>query len=371
MADTPEELMTKAQQMYSEMDAKLTLAKEILQRITDIEGQANVSRESLANAILAAKAVEEIATRARDAQDSNAQTSAFMEESKAHVESVRTSINNAISGFASKGDEAASHMRSIEALAGSAASDAATSKASASEATEALNEAKSASKEVRQLQEDLDKLLERAASADSRVATYERELATLKTKCTERLNEITGLLPGATSVGLASAFNDRRKLFNGPTTFWQGVFLGSLLLLSLIAGKGLWEVIALSGSPPTFEQTAQLWLARLPVAGVLVWLALHAGREAAMAKRLEEDYGYKQVISASFVGFQEQMRNMSDHSIASPLSKLCIDVLTTIGSPPGRIYDKHPLVTSPTAHAKEAAEAVSAIVDAAKSTRPQ
>jgi hypothetical protein len=50
-----------------------------------------------------------------------------------------------------------------------------------------------------------------------------------------------------------------------------------------------------------------------------------------------------------------------------PLGKLCQDTLTTIASPPGRIYDKHALVVSPTDEFKEAAKA---LVDATAAVNP-
>lgn len=67
----------------------------------------------------------------------------------------------------------------------------------------------------------------------------------------------------------------------------------------------------------------------------MVWLALHASREAALAKRLEEDYGYKSAIASSFLGFHKQMAEIGSAAESNkPLAKLCGDVLTTMASPP-------------------------------------
>jgi hypothetical protein len=99
--------------------------------------------------------------------------------------------------------------------------------------------------------------------------------------------------------------------------------------------------------------------ARLPIAGSLVWLALYASKEAALAKRLEEDYAYKAAVSTSFQGFQEQMKQVQkDAGPDTPLGKLCADTLATIASPPGRIYDKHSLTTSPSTELVELAKAI-------------
>ena len=118
---------------------------------------------------------------------------------------------------------------------------------------------------------------------------------------------------------------------------------------------------------PTIEDVLVLWLTRLPVAATLAWLALHASRESALAKRLEEDYGFKAAAAASFQGFHQQMAEMGAVGPANvPLSKLCEDTLTTIANPPGRIYEKHELGVSPTA---EIASALKSVAEALKVVR--
>ncbi len=122
-----------------------------------------------------------------------------------------------------------------------------------------------------------------------------------------------------------------------------------------LAGHGLWQV-SQAGTKLDWDDLARLWVARLPIAGALIWLALHASRESALAKRLEEDYGYKAAIAASFQGFHKQMADIGKTaSEGSPLAKLCGDTLATIASPPGRIYDKHRLTVTPTGELAETA----------------
>ena len=188
----------------------------------------------------------------------------------------------------------------------------------------------------------------KAATAEDRVSAYESRLALLETQADAHLKTIVGLLPGATSAGLASAFDKRGLTFKEPGKLWQIAFITSVIVLILLACSGLWHVYH-SANPLTYDELFRLWLARLPIAGALVWLALHAGRESALAKRLEEDYGYKSAVAASFLGFNEQMSKLTELAAPnSPISKLCSDTLATIANPPGRIYDKHKLTISPT-----------------------
>jgi len=192
-----------------------------------------------------------------------------------------------------------------------------------------------------------------AKTTEERVNAYETQLVELKLQADQQLAEITGLLPGATSAGLAHAFDQRRQSFMKPTVMWQSMFLGSVVFLIVLASSAFWHVVA-APAPLTYDEIFRLWLARLPVAGAALWLALHSARESALAKRLEEDYGYKAAIAASFQGFHKQMSDLG--TLAGPdtaLGKLCADTLATIASPPGRIYDKHGLTVTP---AKELAQ---------------
>lgn len=210
-------------------------------------------------------------------------------------------------------------------------------------------------------------LAEKANAVEAKIAAYEARLAEFEKQSSTQLETIIGLLPGATAAGLAHAFDDRRKTFLKPSTNWQWLFVGSVIALVALAATGLWSVYkndVLLG----WDDLARLWLARLPIAAALVWLALHASRESALAKRLEEDYGYKAAIAASFLGFQKQMADIeSSVSEGSPLSKLCADTLATIGSPPGRIYDRHHLTVTPASElAKVAAQVIATTKDSAK-----
>jgi hypothetical protein len=139
-------------------------------------------------------------------------------------------------------------------------------------------------------------------------------------------------------------------------------------VLVLLAATGLAEVY-FAKAAINYNDLFRLWLSRLPIAGSLVWLAIHASREASLAKRLEEDYGYKSAIASSFQGFQHQMKEIGAAAApSSPLDKLCQDTLATLASPPGRIYEKHGLTVSLSA---EIAAIAKATADAVAARKPQ
>jgi hypothetical protein len=200
-------------------------------------------------------------------------------------------------------------------------------------------------------------LADKSATTESRIADYEKRLDELEKQCAAQLKEIENLLPGATGAGLATSFNERRNAFLKPHNRWQWVFVCSVLAIVGLAISGLWHVYS-AGTPPTYDELFRLWLSRLPVAGALVWLAVHASHESALAKRLEEDYGYKAAVASCLLGFQKQVSEVGKDAVTNPsLTKLLDNTLTIISTPPGRIYDKHKLIASPSGELTAATKA--------------
>lgn len=194
--------------------------------------------------------------------------------------------------------------------------------------------------------------------ADARVAELETELQKLSESCEIQLGTIENLLPGATSAGLASAFSDRSETFRTPEKQWHKWFIGSLIALIVLAVQGVYATS--TTSILTYDEVIRLWLSRLPIAAALVWLALHASREAALAKRVEEDYGYKAAIASSLEGFRKMLLDInSEARDQTVLGRLCSDTLATISAPPGRIYDKHKLTETPIDKISDTVSAVS------------
>ena len=208
------------------------------------------------------------------------------------------------------------------------------------------------------------RLADQTAPMEARIAEYQAQLEELKMRCADQLKTIEGLLPGATSAGLAHSFDKRRQAFLKQHNLWQTVFVGSLLALGAVAVAGLMHAYG-KNSVPTLAEVGQLWLAGLPIVGALIWLAIYANREAAQAMRLEEDYGFKAATSAWFERFRMQLSEVSrDISADLPFARLCADVLKTIANPPGRIYDKPKPTAMP---ASDLVEAAHTFLEAVKS----
>jgi hypothetical protein len=301
-------------------------------------------------------------TQINDQQGVIAAKSAHIEDAKSHADKVRAELDRALTAATNKATEAEAITARTSATADGIAKLNDAAKSAKIEIDSNAAAIKKALETSTQDSQKTKSLADIALGTEERVNSYQTTLTDLHKKSQEKLAEIHSLLPGATSAGLAHAFDARGNKFTQPSKLWQVVFVVALVVLVIIAAIGLIEVY-LAGNSLNYDGIIRLWLARLPIAGALVWLALYASREAALAKRLEEDYAYKAAISMSFQGFQQQMKAIqAEAKNDTPLGKLCSDTLATIASPPGRIYDKHKLTVS---FSSELTEAIRAAVQAA------
>jgi hypothetical protein len=246
-------------------------------------------------------------------------------------------------------DESVKTLADIQATKG-------TTKSDSDEVAEMLKEAEESAAKTKGLADV-------SASIEKRIADYERKLAEMDQQGRDKLRTIEGLLPSATTVGLAHAFDERRRTFLEPRRKWENWFIGSVVALAVLAGLSFLER-HFSTTPLTIEDTLLYWLFRLPVAGILAWLAIHSSHEAALAKQLEEDYGFKAVTASAFLGFNKQMGEVGSATATNePLAKLCADTLQTIASPPGRIYEKNKLTATLSDQISEAVKRIKELTD--------
>ncbi|XHS78538.1 hypothetical protein ACFJGW_00780 [Burkholderiaceae bacterium UC74_6] len=342
------EMMNEAARVLKELNGLRDAARQELDLIRSTQGEAAAQLIKMTGEMTEATAhALAVKTRISDEQTVIAQKSQHIEDARLHADGVRSdldrlviAVNKQVAEVESARDSAASAAQTADTELGEIRDRKATAVTEAEATAESSAAAKNAS-------EVTAGLARKAKSLETRIGEFEETLVDLHRQSATQLEEIVKLLPGATAAGLAHSFNERRKTFTQPSLGWQRVFVGSVVSLAVLALWGLLQAV-FSHDALTYDGLIRLWLMRLPIAGALIWLAMHASRESALAKRLEEDYGYKAAVAASFQGFQQQMAELGEKAaVGSPLMKLCEDTLAAIGSPPGRIYDKHELAVNP------------------------
>ena len=197
--------------------------------------------------------------------------------------------------------------------------------------------------ELANLKMAYDEHLVKARNAFSETnSTNAEKLTTLyeenKTKLNELSVKINDLLPGATSVALATAFDERKQAVEKYKWVWA-----VLLVLSAVAIVcfGCWFL-----STPTHPDAPSSLPIRFVIIAGLVMVEEFARRNFNVATRLAEAYAYKEAISKSYLGFKKEMTaiNMpekepgADTSCVSVLVKTFLDKL---GDEPGKkVFDK-------------------------------
>ncbi len=182
-----------------------------------------------------------------------------------------------------------------------------------------------------------------ASEANGRVVRYENQISELSQAFSAMEAKLEGLLPGATSAGLASAFLKQKTRFSKARPWWIGLFVLALFGLMLDA----WLERS-PGGLETWDIILRHLMNRLPIVGPLLWLAIYAAHQYSLALRMEEDYAFKEAVSTAFEGYKREMIAIGkDGGDTKPLVTLCENVLSSLAERPGRIYDGKTDVVTP------------------------
>jgi predicted nucleic acid-binding Zn-ribbon protein len=336
-----------------QVKAAQTSAAELSTLATSIQTANTQSAETAKQATAAIESAKQIASTASEIigriegiRDEAVKTQATIAEKNEHIEGglkhvakVRRDVDAALEQ-ATKSSEAAERQHQ----ATKASAEAITALQLSAQATKEKAEGDASSvastrKDVEEHAVATKKLADTAEATEAKVAQYEAQLSTLIEQSQSQRKQIDELLAGATDAGLASAFDRRSKKFKTPERVWQGAFVFSLLGL---VGLAVWQAYSYQklDQLPDWQQVARMLAIKVPFAAPLVWLAIHAARQASLAKRLEEEYAFKATISMSFDGYRRQMAEVGkDLAPDSPLATLCNNTLREIAASPGRVYD--------------------------------
>lgn len=153
-----------------------------------------------------------------------------------------------------------------------------------------------------------------------------------KTKLEALIKEIKGLLPSATSAGLATAYFEERKKFKVPIILWNLVFIASLVGITVFSFIGLGEL-------NTIEDIGKSLLHSLPITAPLIWLAIYASKRRSENQRLEQEYAHKEALAKSYSSYQQQIEALNEKD-SSLLIKLLDSAIQTISYNVSESLDK-------------------------------
>jgi len=293
-------------------------------------------------------------TKAEEYVKKIAERNGHTEAGLAHIEKAQEEAANLLSELKSKGEAASKAVDQLSVIV-----------TGASEAKGTIGEiGKNVDAIKNAVEADANRTKPLADSAEElgkRVEELEATLTALQAKSSETLHDIQSLLPGATSAGLAAAFDSRSKTFGPKQKAWERVFIVSLACLLGIALLGVFAGGGFHASD--WQEIVRALVARLPLLVPVVWLALHSANQASVARKMGEEYAFKAATSIAFEGYRRQMTEVNKDATAdSPLAVLCKNTLATMATPPGAVHDTKTADPTPATSLVEAAKALQPIL---------
>jgi len=210
------------------------------------------------------------------------EVSGIAENSKQQRDAAVTAASNA-STAAADVDKARIAFQTASSEATSAAAQV---NAAKDEAVTHRNEAKTAAQEVEKLSADLPFKLQ--------------EIAGLRDRAQEVVNNAEHAWSLANRRGLAKAFDDAAKGYRNATFFWFGIFSLFVVAVCWIA---LGQILPLATAGKLLDvQTLVLTL----MSGPLLWGAWIASREISKNGQMRDEYRYKASVAMAFEGYKRE-----------------------------------------------------------------
>lgn len=145
------------------------------------------------------------------------------------------------------------------------------------------------------------------------------------------LEQIEGLLPGATSAGLAAAYNNRRVKAENSARLYSWAFFAGIAVLAVSAGATVtqsfnlwplaWEFIRIESAKEYLDKI----LFKLPIVIPILWATLTVSKRRSEMQRLAEEYAHKEALAQSYQGFKKQIAELGKAD--DPLVRNLLEVI--------------------------------------------
>lgn len=166
--------------------------------------------------------------------------------------------------------------------------------------------------------------------------------------------KIENLLPGATSAGLAKAYEVQRRSFATPIKNSTKLFYAAVGLMPVIAfltsiqSASLTQLSISFVNHETLEAIAKSMLLKLPFMAPLIWLAVFASIRRSQYERLQQEYAHKEALAKSYDSYKKQLEALlttEKESLQKELINKAIEAIAYNASQTldGKHRDKMPL----------------------------
>jgi hypothetical protein len=174
---------------------------------------------------------------------------------------------------------------------------------------------------------------ERETSLRERVEQADAHIRETDAAALAALSSVKEALRKVRDQGLAKSFQDRSTNLQSERRLWTICFVGSAVLLLVIA-----MVFTIELSAMTYEAAAVLFLRKIGLVAPVVWLGWYSARQVGRISRVQEDYEYKAASALAFQAYKEEARLGGDPEMEK---KLLDHAIRTFGDNPVRLYENH------------------------------
>jgi hypothetical protein len=102
---------------------------------------------------------------------------------------------------------------------------------------------------------------------------------------------------------MAAAYREQKNANRGPLWIWSAVFVVTMALM-------IWYTIAHFEPSATIGGAFMRLLSHLPILAFSVWLGVFAGKKVSQYFRLQQEYGHKESMAKSYVGFSREVEKL-------------------------------------------------------------
>ncbi len=156
---------------------------------------------------------------------------------------------------------------------------------------------------------------------DARTAALRDLELEQKIKHQAMFDRIEKLLPGATSAGLATAYENLKHSFDKPIVLYTKFFYGSLGILVfaalVMAVKHVTFMPIFSidfVEVPEWDVIFKAMLYKSPFIAPVIWLALFSSARRSQYERLQQEYAHKEALARSYESYKKQLQDLKGDS---------------------------------------------------------
>jgi len=167
---------------------------------------------------------------------------------------------------------------------------------------------------------------------DNETKALEEYKAKQKERIENLYKKIEEHLPGATSAGLAKAYEKRRKFYQIPIFTWNVVFVIAMLIMIYFGYKNLQDV-------KNWEDALKHILHYTPIYLPAIWLAIYASKRRSESRALEEEYAHKEALAKSYSSYKLQIEEIGGDD-KGLIGKLLDKTIDTVSDNPSKVLDR-------------------------------